>query len=296
MSRIFISYSHKDRNFVDFLTSKLDQHKIGYWRYEMHGEKGKIIDEDIEKNLDDSDNMVVVVSSHINSPWITEEITYFKTRKKGAKIIPLLLDDVNPSTITHDLGRYQGIDCLIGWSTGIEQLIKELENIKEKELDRRTRSERRKEERRKAKEDMRSKNVNQYIRDNLWDCYSFKNNIDENDNVPASAKEISSIINSLKRDINNYAYKDKNSKEILETEESIAIFESSLWSQFKDRKLVNASFLFEVLAEEIEDKYIIEPIERRQSDNRRRNATRRADDRRRLFNQLANDDRNHYIV
>lgn len=292
MSRNFISYSHKDQNFVDFLTSKLDQHNIEYWRYEKHCEKGKIIDENIEKNLDDSDNMVVVVSSQINSSWITEEITYFKTKKKGAKIIPLFLEKVNPATITHDLGRYNGIDCSSSWLNGVEQLIKELEE----ESDRRTRDERRKEERRKSKEDIRSKNVNQYIRNDLWECYSVKNNIDENDNVLASAKEINSIINSIKKNFNNYAYKDRSSKEILETEALIAMFERRLWFQFKDRKYVNASFLFEVLAEEITNEYIIEPIERRHTYNGRRNHVRRADDRRRLLNQSVEYDRDNYII
>ena len=93
MSHIFISYSHKDKTYVEKLEKKLIEECFDVWidRRISYGEEWL---KDIQKNLDECDAFVVVMSKNSSeSDMVQNEVTY--ARKKRKQVFPILLDGEN---------------------------------------------------------------------------------------------------------------------------------------------------------------------------------------------------------
>jgi len=93
MNYIFISYSHKDREFASKLAEALTNMKIPFWIDERidYGTEWPSV---IEKHLDDCSVFILLMTpfSH-RSPWVQNELARAQLKKKP--IFPLLLEGEN---------------------------------------------------------------------------------------------------------------------------------------------------------------------------------------------------------
>jgi TIR domain len=124
MSRIFISYSRKDREMVDKIALELETAGIETWldRSDITGgdKWQSLICEAIEK----AELVIVVMSRNmIESRWIPREVAIADNSKK--KIIPVLLHQVDlPNSIKLILQGIQHISLGKGFKKGMRELTK----------------------------------------------------------------------------------------------------------------------------------------------------------------------------
>lgn len=105
MSKVFISYSSNDREWVEGLTKKLHKDGIDVWYDEWEICVGDSIIAKIEEGIGRSDFLVVVLSeASVASRWVQEElrIAVIKTIEKGSFILPVLLESCEiPEFLRH---------------------------------------------------------------------------------------------------------------------------------------------------------------------------------------------------
>ena len=86
---VFISYSHIDGDFVQRLTTLLENKKIPYFLDKKDIDWGDSILDEVMKGLDNATHLIVVISpASLKSFWVPYEIGL--ARAKGLKILPLL--------------------------------------------------------------------------------------------------------------------------------------------------------------------------------------------------------------
>jgi len=105
--RVFISYTHSDSWFVDDLAADLKGCGIDVWIDKWQIGIGESIIERINKGIDESDFLIVVLSRNsINSKWVKEELnaaTFMNIQdEKRFRILPVLLEDCTvPPLLRH---------------------------------------------------------------------------------------------------------------------------------------------------------------------------------------------------
>lgn len=94
---IFISYSHKDKGFVEKLGKALVYNKHNIWIDEWELNVGDSIINRIQETISKSEGLLVVLSKNsVESEWCKKEITSGLLREleeKQVVVMPLLLDD-----------------------------------------------------------------------------------------------------------------------------------------------------------------------------------------------------------
>jgi TIR domain len=110
MSKIFISCSSKDFEYVEGLNKILEQNGHIIWRHDKSILVGKLWADEIHDALSDVDAIIAIFSeASSNSNWVDKELSiaygYFKSRGKPL-ILPILLDDTK---IPFDLHSIQCI-------------------------------------------------------------------------------------------------------------------------------------------------------------------------------------------
>jgi hypothetical protein len=91
--RVFVSYSHKDKDTVLRLSHQLKKRKIELWLDHFEIFPGDIIQEKIELGLSSSDAILVCLSKNSEkSKWLPFESTLFYGRNETKKTIPVILD------------------------------------------------------------------------------------------------------------------------------------------------------------------------------------------------------------
>lgn len=103
-NKVFISYSHADKTFVDWLINELGQHQVNLWYDNDEIKAGDSIKKKIEEGIEASSTIIIVFSKNsINSDWVQFEYNsalLLNSIKKGIKVITLVIDDVElPSNI-----------------------------------------------------------------------------------------------------------------------------------------------------------------------------------------------------
>ena len=97
MSNIFISYSHKDKNKVQDIVTKINGAGHNVWIDESKLSVSDPISTDIKKNIQNADFVMVFLSlKSVKSIWVKQEIyeaLYFELKNKKSKLIPCLIDD-----------------------------------------------------------------------------------------------------------------------------------------------------------------------------------------------------------
>jgi len=101
MPKIFISYSHKDRNFVRYLqqdlVARLPEIQMSY---DMLIPAGESWAEAVTAQIEQADIVLVVLSpDYLNSGWAIQELNVALESRlhANARIIPLLLRPCNPT-------------------------------------------------------------------------------------------------------------------------------------------------------------------------------------------------------
>lgn len=94
---VFISYSSKDKSFVERLSQKLVDKRIGVWLDKWEMKPGDSLIDKIQNALEDSSYLLVVLSKHyIQSEWCRKEQNagFIKEiNSKKVAVIPILLED-----------------------------------------------------------------------------------------------------------------------------------------------------------------------------------------------------------
>ncbi len=103
---VFISHSHKDKRFVEWLANSLAASGIDVWYDDWEIKVGDSILEKVNEGISQSDFLIVVLSkSSVNSRWVREELNAASAEmieKAGIKILPVLIEDVElPILLRH---------------------------------------------------------------------------------------------------------------------------------------------------------------------------------------------------
>lgn len=94
---VFISYSSKDRAFVERLSEKLIENRVGVWLDKWEMKPGDSLIDKMQSGLDDSSYLLVVLSKHsVESEWCKKERNaglIKEINSKNVVLIPILLED-----------------------------------------------------------------------------------------------------------------------------------------------------------------------------------------------------------
>lgn len=79
----FISYSHKDREFVKRLVADLEDNGVRCWCAEKHIQAGKKLHHQIDEAIQPYDKLLLILSEHsMISPWVETEIREARKRER----------------------------------------------------------------------------------------------------------------------------------------------------------------------------------------------------------------------
>jgi hypothetical protein len=130
LKRIFVSYSHEDRNFVSLLTDRLAQEGYRVWIDSLALRAGDSFELDIRRAIQEARFMLIVLSRRsIQSEWVRLETTLAlerRAREEDLRIIPLFIDD---SAIPQDLGDLLGVDFRSDFDTALQDLLLSLNQV-----------------------------------------------------------------------------------------------------------------------------------------------------------------------
>jgi|GEM_PF-3524384 len=122
--KVFISYSHGDKKFVNRLTRDLENAGVHVWVDEKKIKVGDSISRKIEEGISECDFFCLVISRHsINSKWVDRE---YRTALNGQlspgttpKILPLLIQNV-------ELPKFLADTLYTDFSRGYAKALKKL--------------------------------------------------------------------------------------------------------------------------------------------------------------------------
>lgn len=120
---IFISYSRRDRAFVDQLVKDLEQFGIRVWQDVNEIVAGSDWQNEISKSLLNANALLFVASKNsVNSGWITHELAVF-FEQSNPKIIPVILDDVGAKQLPSFLAQFQWVDFRTDYQSALKFLL-----------------------------------------------------------------------------------------------------------------------------------------------------------------------------
>jgi len=135
--KLFISYSHNDKDFVDKLGLKLTQKRIPVFidRWELN--VGESITEKIEDAITEASFLIVVLSkSSVASHWCKREINtglLLELQKKRVVILPILIEDCEIPLFLLD--KFHA-DFRTDFNTGLSQVISSVSNLTTEDMGR----------------------------------------------------------------------------------------------------------------------------------------------------------------
>ncbi|WKZ38292.1 MAG: toll/interleukin-1 receptor domain-containing protein [Anaerolineales bacterium] len=122
--KVFISYSHADRGFVEKLAHDLARNQILVWWDEWEIKVGDSLLQKIEAGITTTSYLIVVLSStSVASVWVQEELRAALTRQLQEKrtiVLPVLLDNCEIPLFLRDK-RYA--DFRDNYDSGFKNLI-----------------------------------------------------------------------------------------------------------------------------------------------------------------------------
>ncbi len=124
---VFISYSSKDKSFVEKLSKELVENRIGVWLDKWEMKPGDSLIDKIQNGIDDSSYLLVVLSKHyIESEWCKKEQNVGLTKEinnKEVVVIPILLENCKVPLF---LQEKVYADFREDFDSGFEELYKSL--------------------------------------------------------------------------------------------------------------------------------------------------------------------------
>jgi len=126
--KVFISHSHKDKEFVTPLRYSLNQLGIETWVDDFNLQSGDNIIAKIEKGLSEATHLIVVLSSsYVESKWTRTELNSFLSDKGfrlERRIIPILIEQCEIPILLSDIMYYDFTK-----DRDYTRLIKELQRV-----------------------------------------------------------------------------------------------------------------------------------------------------------------------
>ncbi|MBD3338626.1 MAG: TIR domain-containing protein, partial [Candidatus Lokiarchaeota archaeon] len=96
-TKIFLSHSSKDKNFVEELANKLTNEGYSVWYDDWEIKIGDSIVKKINEGISESNFLIIVFSKNsVNSKWVQEELnaaTFKNVESIGAFLLPILIDE-----------------------------------------------------------------------------------------------------------------------------------------------------------------------------------------------------------
>lgn len=109
MTHVFISHSTQDDQVVETLRNRLDRQRVFGWTDSRRMQAGDDVDPEIQRAIASASHFAVVISEHaIASPWVNLEVEIAKRvreERPGYRIIPILLDGIEPNIVGPWLGE-----------------------------------------------------------------------------------------------------------------------------------------------------------------------------------------------
>lgn len=103
---VFISYSSKDRTFVEKLSEKLIENRVGVWLDKWEMKPGDSLIDKIQNGLEESSYLLIVLSKqYLESEWCRKEQNAGLIREINSKrvvVIPILLEDCDIPVFLQD--------------------------------------------------------------------------------------------------------------------------------------------------------------------------------------------------
>lgn len=135
--KIFISYSHEDKEFALRVYNSLSVTKdIEPWIDELDIKYGESIPRKIFEEINESDFIFVLLSKYsVNSGWVKKEIeTKMSVEISTSKIqvIPIIIDNLDRGQIPKILATKKYADLSINYQNGVERLIESIKGSKSK--------------------------------------------------------------------------------------------------------------------------------------------------------------------
>lgn len=113
-NKVFISYSHKDKDKVQVIEDKLRESGVSFWLDKYEIEFGKSLNEEISKAMEQSNVFILCLSENcVDGNYIRHEIdtiinnVFIKKDKTNKIAIPIKLDNVKLNNIIMGLENYK---------------------------------------------------------------------------------------------------------------------------------------------------------------------------------------------
>jgi|SRR5688572_2715976 len=137
MTKVFISYSHRDAAFANMLVDDLREADIEVWIDQDAIEPGQSIAQKINQGLASTDYVLILVSgAYLNSKWTTSESNaalVAATDSQRENLIPLLLEDVwndvPPLTRQRLFVDFRKHTNLLEYRSSLTTLVKKLTGV-----------------------------------------------------------------------------------------------------------------------------------------------------------------------
>lgn len=127
--KVFLSYSHADRGFVEQLAHDLAANRVNVWWDEWEIKVGQSLIRKIEEGIESSSYLgIVLTPSSVSSAWVQEELTAGLVRQLEERrvfVLPILLEECERPVFLREK-KYADFrnDC----PAGLEQLLAALES------------------------------------------------------------------------------------------------------------------------------------------------------------------------
>jgi TIR domain len=126
---VFISYSRKDRAFVDRLASELNAAGVQTWVDTQDIAAGLNWQEEIERGLFRADALLHVASQHsAGAKWLEVELMAFLSKK--GRVVPLIVDDEGAAQLPAILRTIQWIDFRTDFDQAIQLLLRGIQSLR----------------------------------------------------------------------------------------------------------------------------------------------------------------------
>ncbi len=125
LKQIFISYSHRDKEFVNRLYIDLENAGMRVWLDQKEIKVGDVISKKIEQGISGCDFFCMVISNHsVNSNWVDREYRAalnVQLSSDAPKILPILTEEVELPLFLKDI---KFADFSRGYNSGLLELLK----------------------------------------------------------------------------------------------------------------------------------------------------------------------------
>jgi hypothetical protein len=125
MGHVFISYSHKDKEFVDKLVRDLGQLGVSTWVDYLNIHAGQDWQDELQQALRNAEIVLFVASQHSTArPYIASELK--EALNISITVIPLIVDDGGAAQLPRMLAGLDSLDFRADYQAALEQLLTRL--------------------------------------------------------------------------------------------------------------------------------------------------------------------------